>query len=71
MHGLDEGPDLLADVASTCGQVSIYATRCIAGWMRMVGQVTPVPSLIPSVAVAIPPITLHTNGLWPCASIQG
>jgi hypothetical protein len=30
-----------------------------------------VPRRIPSVAVAIPPITLHTNGLSPCASIQG
>jgi hypothetical protein len=35
MHGLDEGPDLLADVASTCGQVSIYATRCqIRFWAK-------------------------------------
>jgi hypothetical protein len=28
MHGLDEGPVLLPEVASNCGRVSIYATRC-------------------------------------------
>ena len=42
----------------------------IAGWMRTVGQVTAVVtgSLV---AGAIAPITLHTNGLWPCSSIHG
>jgi hypothetical protein len=47
------------------------AWAMIAGWIRMVGQVTPVPSEIVSVASAIPPITDHTNGEWPCRSIHG
>ena len=37
----------------------------------MIGQVTPVPSTSRSVACAIPPIVLHTNALWPCASTHG
>jgi hypothetical protein len=46
-----------------------WATR--PGCMRTVGQVTPVPSRIRSVAVAMPPTTAHTKGLWPCSRIQG
>ncbi len=42
-----------------------------AGWIRMVGQVTPVPTLIRSVVAAIAPMTAQTNGLWPCRSIHG
>jgi hypothetical protein len=47
------------------------AWATIAGWIRIVGQVTPVPRRRRSVAAAMPPITLQTNGLSPCASIQG
>ena len=43
----------------------------IAGCVRISGQVTPVATSIRSVACAIPPSTLQTNGLWPCASIHG
>ncbi len=43
----------------------------IAGWIRVVGQVTPVPSTIRSVRCASAPSTLQTNGDWPWASIQG
>jgi hypothetical protein len=39
--------------------------------MRINGQVTPVPTVIRSVASAIAPITLQTNALWPCASTHG
>ncbi|MEZ5183413.1 MAG: hypothetical protein R2702_16295 [Acidimicrobiales bacterium] len=46
------------------------AWATIAGWIRMVGQVTPVPSAS-GTAVASPPSTLHTNGLLPCSSFQG
>jgi hypothetical protein len=56
--------------SSIAAEVAV-AWAIIAGWMRMVGQVTPVPRRIFSVAEAIPPITLHTNALSPCASIQG
>ena len=42
----------------------------IAGWIRTVGQVTPVVT-VRSVDALIAPITLHTNGLSPCRSIQG
>jgi len=52
---------------------AVVAAACatIAGCVLMVGQVTPVPTLRRSVACAMPPITDHTNGLWPCLSIQG
>ena len=53
----------MADVAAACAT--------IAGCVRIGGHVTPVPSRIRSVACAIPPITLQTNGLCPCASTQG
>lgn len=36
----------------------------------MVGHVTPVPTRS-SVAAPIAPITLQTNGLWPCSSTHG
>ena len=39
--------------------------------MRIVGHVTPVPTRSRSVACAIPPITLQTNGLCPCESVHG
>ena len=47
------------------------ACATIAGCVRIVGHVTPVPSRRRSVACAIPPITVHTNGLWPCSSTHG
>ena len=43
----------------------------IAGWIRIVGQVTPVPRRIRSVAFATAPITLQTNALWPWLSVHG
>ena len=42
-----------------------------AGWVRISGHVTPVPRRSFSVRAAIAPITPHTNGACPCASIQG
>jgi hypothetical protein len=47
------------------------AWATIAGCVRIVGQVTPVPSRSRSVACAIAPITLHTKALWPCLSVHG
>lgn len=47
------------------------ACAMIAGWIRLTGAVTPVPSCSSSVARAIPPMTLQTKGLWPCRSIHG
>ena len=47
------------------------AWATIAGWMRMVGHVTPVPTRMRSVRAAMPPRTPHTNGLCPWRSIQG
>ena len=41
-----------------------------AGWMRIVGQVTPVVTGS-GVASASAPITDHTNALWPCSSFHG
>ena len=46
------------------------AWATIAGWIRVVGQVTPVVTRM-SVASDSAPITDQTNGLWPCSSIQG
>ena len=53
--------------------VAVVAAACamIAGWMRMVGQVTAVPTMRRCVAWAMAPSTLHTKGLWPCRSVQG
>jgi hypothetical protein len=47
------------------------AWAMIAGWMRIVGHVTPVPSTSRSVACAMAPIIVHTKGLCPCESTQG
>src|SRR3954449_10509530 len=46
------------------------ACATIAGWTRIIGQVTPVPSVSSFVAWAMPPITPHTNGLWPWVEIH-
>ena len=54
---------IAAAVAAACAM--------IAGWMRTVGHVTPVPSRSFEVASATPPITHQTNGLCPCLSIHG
>ena len=47
------------------------ACATIAGWMRISGHVTPVPSRSVSVETAIAPMTPQTNGLSPWRSIQG
>ena len=47
------------------------AWATIAGWVRRIGQVTPVPTRTVDVVWATPPRTDQTNGLWPCSSIQG
>jgi hypothetical protein len=46
------------------------AWAMIAGWMRTVGHVTAVVTGR-SHTREIAPIVDHTNGLWPCSSIQG
>ena len=43
----------------------------IAGWIRTLRAVTPVPTVIRSVDAAIPPRTDQANGLWPWRSVQG
>ena len=53
----------------TAAVAAAWAT--IAGWMRVVGHVTAVPTSIRSVIAAIPPRTLQTNGLWPCRCVHG
>src|SRR5918994_1579126 len=52
---------------------ALVAAACatIAGWMRIVGHVTPVPRRIRSVACAIAPITPQTNGEFPWLSVHG
>jgi hypothetical protein len=47
------------------------AWATIAGWTRVVGQVTPVISSIRSVRSEIAPSVPQTKGLSPCSSIQG
>ena len=47
------------------------AWAMIAGWMRTVGHVTPVPRRSLVVAWAMAPMTDHTNGAWPCWSTHG
>jgi hypothetical protein len=47
------------------------ACAITAGWVRIVGQVTAVVTRRSVVAVAMPPRTDQTNGLWPCRSIHG
>jgi hypothetical protein len=54
---------ITADVATACAT--------IAGCVRMIGQVTPVPIVSCLVVAAMPAMTDHTNGLWPCRSVQG
>jgi hypothetical protein len=54
---------IAAHVAAACAT--------IVGWIRISGQVTPVPSRSCSVSRAILPITLQTNALSPWRSIQG
>ena len=46
------------------------AWAMIAGWIRIVGHVTPVVTGS-EVAPARPPITDQTKGLLPCSSFQG
>ena len=46
------------------------AWAMIAGWIRPIGQVTPVPTSS-DVSWASAPSTDHTNGLWPWRSIHG
>ena len=47
------------------------AWATIPGWVRTVGQVTAVIQRIVVVTAAAPPRTDQTNGLCPCASVQG
>jgi hypothetical protein len=46
------------------------ACATTAGWIRTVGQVTPVVTRM-LVRTAIAPMTLQTNGLWPWELSQG
>jgi hypothetical protein len=55
---------------SSCWAVAV-AWATITGWMRTVGQTTPVTTSMSRVAWAIAPSTPHTNGLWPWARNQG
>lgn len=55
---------------SSCTAAVAAAWAMIAGWMRMVGQVTAVDTGS-EVASDSAPITLQTNELWPCASFHG
>jgi hypothetical protein len=54
---------MTADVAA--------AWAITAGWMRIVGQVTPVVTCMPGTACPSAPIIDQTNALWPCSSFQG
>ena len=64
--------DAEEEAARASSQPTVAAAcATIAGWMRIIGHVTPVPTRIVSVACAMPPSVDHTNGLWPCASIHG
>jgi hypothetical protein len=47
------------------------AWATIAGWMRIVGHVTPVPTDIRPVVCAIAPRTDHAKAESPCRSVQG
>ena len=59
-----------ADMPSRAREAVAAAWARMAGWIRTVGQVTPVVT-VRLVVAAIPPITVHTNGLWPWLSFQG
>ena len=52
---------------------ALVAAACamMAGWIRTVGQVTPVTMESRWVTWEMPPMTLQTNGDWPCVSTQG
>ena len=50
-------------------EAAAWAT--IAGCVRIVGHVTPVPTRSRSVAPAMAPSTAHTNGLCPWRSVHG
>ena len=56
---------------ASCSATVAAACATIAGWMRIIGQVTPVPTRIVVVACAMPPSVDQTNGLCPCLSIHG
>lgn len=47
------------------------AWAMIPGWIRIVGQVTPVTSRRSAVTCEMPPITPQANGLCPCLLVQG
>ena len=47
------------------------AWAMIAGWMRVVGQVTPVMTGIDSVTCDTAPRVAQTKGEFPCRSTQG
>ena len=66
MASLEAAYRCFAGMAAGAG---VWAT--IAGWTRIVGQVTPTPTSIVSVATAMAPRTDHTKGLWPCALTHG
>jgi len=69
--------EVLAGADAEEEAASIMAAEVAAAWAtsvgctRMVGQVTPVPTTSREVAWARAPITLHTSGLWPWASVHG
>jgi hypothetical protein len=54
-------------IAATVAAAWAITTGCV----RIIGQVTPVPTRIRSVASAIPPSVAQTNGLSPCEPTQG
>ncbi len=56
---------------SNSSDVVAAACAITAGWMRTIGHVTPTPTCMRSVLAAMPPSTLHTNGLCPCADTHG
>ena len=54
-------------------RAAVVAAACatIAGWIRIVGQVTAVMIGTRSVFTDRPPRTLHTSGLWPWREVHG
>ena len=59
------GPDPEPEAAGQHVGAVAAAWARIAGWIRRLSAVTPVPIGMRSVTAAIPPMTDHTNGLWP------
>ena len=55
---------------SSSTELVAAAWAMIAGWMRIVGHVTPVVTRQVDASESAP-ITDHTNALWPCASFHG